>query len=385
MLSFIDNWLRPLQLAAAQVEAELDLPDGLYVLTISDSSSSATRWEVFAAQVELGLGVLDRDDPQEWGEGSVVYCSVSSRVLDVVFSSLAAHSGRLETLENETSGPLVIIDELASTADLPATGEGGDAYAIAGHVWVWATGTDSWVDIGSYQGADGDDGEDGVPVELQASATHLQWRHVGDADWVDLLPLASLKGADGDDGEDGVPVELQASPTHLQWRHVGDADWVDLLPLSSLKGADGDDGEDGVPVELQASATHLQWRHVGDAEWIDLIPLSEITVSAGGWDALATPAISSGALVLDLSEPSLFAVTLDQNVTDLSFANLPAGKAPAFAIAFTQDASGGRTVTWPAGVIGTPPDIGTAAGAVTVVSLAYIGGGQYVISGAIYA
>lgn len=107
--------------------------------------------------------------------------------------------------------------------------------------------------------------------------------------------------------------------------------------------------------------------------------------TTGGWDTLATPAISAGALTLDLSEPTLFAVGLDQNVTDLSFANLPSGKAPAFAVAFTQDATGGHTVAWPANVIGTPPDIGSDPGAVTVVSLAYIGGGKYVISGAIYA
>lgn len=107
--------------------------------------------------------------------------------------------------------------------------------------------------------------------------------------------------------------------------------------------------------------------------------------TAGVWDTLATPAISAGALTLDLSEPTLFAVGLDQNVTDLSFANLPTGKAPVFAVAFTQDAIGGRTVAWPASVIGTPPNIGSDPGAVTVVSLAYIGGDQYVISGAIYA
>lgn len=107
--------------------------------------------------------------------------------------------------------------------------------------------------------------------------------------------------------------------------------------------------------------------------------------TGGGWDTLATPAISAGSLTLDLAEPTLFAVGLDQNVTDLSFANPPTGKAPVFAVAFTQDAIGGHTVVWPASVIGTAPDIGAAPGAVTVVSLAYIGGGQYMISGAIYA
>ncbi|MCK5499874.1 MAG: hypothetical protein KAI82_01285, partial [Tritonibacter mobilis] len=33
----------------------------------------------------------------------------------------------------------------------------------------------------------GADGADGVPVELQASATHIQWRLVGAATWIDLV------------------------------------------------------------------------------------------------------------------------------------------------------------------------------------------------------
>lgn len=149
------------------------------------------------------------------------------------------------------------------------------------------------------------------------------------------------------------------------------------------------------PTALQATDLVMISREtsLGSGVWQTFKMTGEQLLSGGGggggggtaWDTLATPAIGAGALVLDLSVPSLFAVTLDQNVTDLSFANLPVGKAPAFAVAFTQDATGGRTVAWPANVIGTPPDIGAAAGDVTVVSLAYIGGGQYVISGAIYA
>jgi hypothetical protein len=49
-----------------------------------------------------------------------------------------------------------IIGTLPSPADLPATGEKGDAYTIAGNLWVW-TGTE-WVDAGPIQGPKGDTG-----------------------------------------------------------------------------------------------------------------------------------------------------------------------------------------------------------------------------------
>lgn len=421
MIKFVDNWLRPVQLTLSQDTVALDLADGIYVLTVADSETAATRWEIMTAEVVAGEAGLMRQAPQAWGAGSVIYCAANSVVMQAIFDEIISSAERIGELEGIATGPLTIIDELPSTGDLPASGAGGDAYLIGGHVYVWATGTGEWVDAGSFEGAPGDDGR---AAEFQASTTHVQWRLVGDPTWIDLLPLADITGANGADGRDpefqasathlqyrltgdtewvdllplsslqgpagdnGREIELQASATHIQYRYTGDATWTDLIALSALKGDQGDagaDGADGVPVEFQASATHVQWRLVGAATWIDLVPLSEIGVSTGGWDTLATPAISAGALTLDLSEPTLFAVGLDQNVTDLSFANLPSGKAPAFAVAFTQDATGGRTVAWPASVIGTPPDIGTAPGDVTVVSLAYIGGGQYVISGAIYA
>ena len=79
-------------------------------------------------------------------------------------------------------------------------------------------------------------GDDGREVELQTSATHVQWRYSGDATWTDLIPLTLISGTDGDDADQ---VELQSSATHIQWRRVGDA-WADLIPLVSLKGPKGD-------------------------------------------------------------------------------------------------------------------------------------------------
>jgi hypothetical protein len=57
---------------------------------------------------------------------------------------------------------------------------------------------------------------------------------VGSTTWIDLIALATLEGADGP------PVELQAGATHIQWRVLGATTWIDLVPLASLVGAPGD-------------------------------------------------------------------------------------------------------------------------------------------------
>lgn len=58
-------------------------------------------------------------------------------------------------------------------------------------------------------------------IELQVSATHIQWRYVGAVSWTNLIALSELKGEPGDDGTPGTP---------------------------GTPGADGDDGNDGVGI-----------------------------------------------------------------------------------------------------------------------------------------
>ena len=75
-------------------------------------------------------------------------------------------------------------------------------------------------------------GDDGREVELQTSATHVQWRYIGDATWLDLVPLSVISG------NDGLSAELRTTATHIQWRQAGGA-WADLIPLASLAGPAG--------------------------------------------------------------------------------------------------------------------------------------------------
>ena len=122
----------------------------------------------------------------------------------------------------------------------------------------------------------------GIPgknPEFQVSASHIQYRLVGDTDWINLIPKADLIG------EQGENPEFQVSASHIQYRLVGDTNWIDLIPKADLI------GETGSNIELQKTATHIQWRVIGGS-WANLVALSEIKGDAGA-------GISNGILALD--------------------------------------------------------------------------------------
>lgn len=64
-------------------------------------------------------------------------------------------------------------------------------------------------------------------------------------------------------------------------------------------------------------------------------------------ETIATPSISSGVLTLDLETANVFSVVHNQNITSLVVTNPPAsGKAGSFTLHLTQDATGGRTISF---------------------------------------
>jgi hypothetical protein len=93
-----------------------------------------------------------------------------------------------------------------------------------------------------------------------------------------------------------------------------------------------------------------------------------------------TDAAATGAVSLDLAAGNAFALTLVGNVT-LSFDNEPgAGVALGVSVALTQDATGGRTISWPAGTLwagGTPPTLSTTGAAQDLFALVRLGGAWY--------
>lgn len=91
------------------------------------------------------------------------------------------------------------------------------------------------------------------------------------------------------------------------------------------------------------------------------------------------PTISSGTLTLSLSASNVFEVTLDADITTLTISNVPAsGKLGFFTLFMKQDATGGRSVTWPASVqwnAAIAPTISTDANAVDIFTFMTMDGG----------
>jgi trimeric autotransporter adhesin len=92
------------------------------------------------------------------------------------------------------------------------------------------------------------------------------------------------------------------------------------------------------------------------------------------------PEVSSGTLTLDLETGNVFEVILTEDVTSVVLANPPAhGRAGSCSIILRQDATGGRSLSWPSSVKwpdGTPPPITSAADAVDIHALITRDGGE---------
>jgi hypothetical protein len=92
---------------------------------------------------------------------------------------------------------------------------------------------------------------------------------------------------------------------------------------------------------------------------------------------------STGATTLDLSSGNFFNLTLTGNVT-FTYSNVPVGRMVSFTIAAKQDATGGRTITWPTGTKwagGVVPPATTSANALDIWSvMTYDGGTNYISS-----
>jgi len=138
---------------------------------------------------------------------------------------------------------------------------------------------------GSYVDLKGD------AVEIGVDSGFIRWRPVGGA-WTNIVELVDLVGPDGP------AIELQKTATHVQWRVVGDPTWINLVALADITGPQGIQGPIGInlPSGPWNSATAYVARDVVTLEgssWICLVdhtnqsPPTLPTTSNTYWSLLA--------------------------------------------------------------------------------------------------
>lgn len=90
-----------------------------------------------------------------------------------------------------------IIGELPSENDLPSVGAPGDAYMIAGDLYVWQNNSNTWKNVGPIRGPQGKSAYD-IAVENGFEGTMEEWI-------VSLKGEQGIPGTKGDPGEKGEP------------------------------------------------------------------------------------------------------------------------------------------------------------------------------------
>tara|TARA_Y100000780_G_scaffold173817_1_gene158876 strand:- start:2124 stop:2795 length:672 start_codon:yes stop_codon:yes gene_type:complete len=129
-MQFINNWIEPVVLAQGAESLVLGLPDGQYVLTIADSATAPTRWEIVAAIVTGGTASLQRGQEgtsdQLWPVGSVIYCTLTGATLQAILS-------RLDALE---LGGVIVIQITSEAVSGMPTDMAGTGYQEVGGIGV---------------------------------------------------------------------------------------------------------------------------------------------------------------------------------------------------------------------------------------------------------
>lgn len=127
----------------------------------------------------------------------------------------------------------------------PSTGEGFDGRQVqlrsSGTHLQWRyEGDPVWLDLFALAELQGDPGDPGIGIPLGGTVGQVLTK-TGEGDYVTGWqdPPAGTIG-DGT-AQDGREVELQVSATHIQWRYVGET-WADLVALEDLRGPAGTGG-----------------------------------------------------------------------------------------------------------------------------------------------
>ena len=126
-----------------------------------------------------------------------------------------------------------------------------------------------------------------------------------------------------------------------------------------------------------AANEYLQWNS-GTAKWNNTTLTGKAALATGGGvETLNALGSGSGTRAINLANGNVVSATLAGNTT-FTFSGATAGTACSFGLYLTQDATGSRTVTWPASVRwagGAAPTLSTAANSVDILVFETINGG----------
>ena len=93
--------------------------------------------------------------------------------------------------------------------------------------------------------------------------------------------MIGIQGAKGLKGDDGEEIQLQTSATHIQWKYTSDVTWTNLIALVDIKGDPGDKGNPGdqvvAIVEIAGTSYTLQASDAGKV--LEFTNISDITVT----------------------------------------------------------------------------------------------------------
>lgn len=206
-MNYVNNWQRAVVLAAGATSLALDLPNGDYRLTLTDSATNPTRWEIIDATVDGGTADIARGmegtADQTWPSGSVIYCSLTA-------GALAGLRG-VVSVTVDGSKHLIVTYSDGATVDAGFVGgpagadglDGDDGVGFSGatvngsgHLILTFT-TGGTVDAGSVLGPAGR----GISSGVVDGSGHLVFTFT-DGSTQDVGDVAN--GVDGEDGADGV-------------------------------------------------------------------------------------------------------------------------------------------------------------------------------------
>lgn len=127
------------------------------------------------------------------------------------------------------------------------------------------------------------------------------------------------------------------------------------------------------------STNHYLGYNSGTAKWNNIPLTGKVALATdGGVETLNALGNGSGTRAINLANGNVVSATLTGNTT-FTFSGATASAACSFGLYLTQDATGGRTVTWPGSVKwsgGTAPTLSTGANNVDILVFETINGGS---------